>query len=64
MWNGAQEQMLTIFFPNPYLSERMKPQKPDWSRLALWNAMRCRYLPEAAAWSPEGVMSEDSWSGH
>lgn len=64
LWNGAQEQMLTIFFPNPYLSERMKPQKPDWSRLVLWNEMRCKYLPGAVAWSPEGVMSEDSWSGH
>ncbi len=64
MWNGNGEQMLTIFFPNPYLSDRMKPQKPDWSRLALWNEMRSKYLPGAVAWSPEGVMSEESWGGH
>ncbi|WP_447974043.1 DUF7676 family protein [Nitrospira sp. Kam-Ns4a] len=53
MWNGAGEQMLTVFFPNPYLNERMKPQKPDWSRLALWNEMRVKYLPGAVPWMPE-----------
>jgi hypothetical protein len=64
MWNGNLEQMLTIFFPNPYLSDRMKPQKPDWSRLALWNEMRCRFLSGAEPWSPNGIMSEESWGGH
>lgn len=52
MWNGAGEQMLTVFFPNPYLDERLKPQKPDWRRLALWNGMRLKYLPGATEWAP------------
>jgi len=53
MWNGAEEQMLTVFFPNPYLSERFKPQKPDWTKLALWNEMRRKYLPDATEWMPD-----------
>lgn len=64
MWNGNGEQMLTIFFPNPYLSDRMKPQKPDWSRLTLWNEMRCRFLTEVEPWSPHGIMSEEPSDGH
>ena len=53
MWNGANEQMLTVFFPHPYLNEHFKPQKPDWTRLRLWNEMRQQYLPGAKEWSPE-----------
>lgn len=52
IWNGAGEQMMTVFFPNPYLDERFKPQKPDWSRLALWNELRLKYLPGAMEWRP------------
>ena len=45
--NGAGEQMITFFLPSPYLSPAMKPLKvPDWGRLALWNALRARYLGE------------------
>ncbi len=43
MWNGAGEQMITIFFPNPYLSTDEKAQKPDWSRLQLWKDFKSRY---------------------
>src|SRR5262245_25871945 len=53
MWNGADEQMLTVFFPNPYLDDRFKPQKPDWSKLQLWNEMRRKYLPDAKDWMPD-----------
>ncbi|MBI4401885.1 MAG: hypothetical protein HY581_09665 [Nitrospirae bacterium] len=54
MWNGAGEQMLTVFFPNPYLDKQLKPQpQPDWSRLALWNTMRLKYLPGALEWMPK-----------
>lgn len=53
MWNGADEQMLTIFFPSPFLNERFKPQKPDWTKLQLWNGMRQKYLSGAKEWSPE-----------
>lgn len=64
MWNGASEQMLTVFLPNPYLSDRMKPQKPDWSRLSLWNGLRKKYLPGATEWSPRGMMHDEEWEGH
>lgn len=64
MWNGAGEQMLTVFFPNPYLDERFKPQKPDWSRLAFWNAMRMKYLSGATAWAPASDVDESIHCGH
>ncbi|MBX6368401.1 MAG: hypothetical protein IRZ04_10475 [Rhodospirillales bacterium] len=46
LYNGAGEQQVTVFFPNPFLSddgERVRAA-PDWSRLALWDAMRARLL--------------------
>ncbi len=45
MWNGRGEQMITIFFPNPWLSpDRARfVRTPDWSRLGLWMQMRERY---------------------
>jgi hypothetical protein len=45
MWNGRSEQMMTVFFPNPWLDpERMRPvRKPEWSRLVLWMDLRARY---------------------
>ncbi len=64
MWNGADEQMMTVFFPNPYLSDRFKFQKPDWTRLKLWNEMRQKYLPGATEWVPDVSMSDAIPSGH
>lgn len=60
MWNGRGEQMLTVFFPNPWLDgERMRfTATPDWARLDLWMRMRERYAgvpaepPPAAAAPP------------
>ena len=46
MWNGDDVQMCSFFLPNPFLDVRQRPQKPDWSRLALWNELRRRYLSE------------------
>jgi hypothetical protein len=44
LWNGLGEQMLTVFFPNPYLTDDQRFQKePDWSRLALWQQLRQKY---------------------
>ena len=45
MFNGACEQQLTIFLPNPFLSDDMQVLKyPDWSRLCLWDLLRASYL--------------------
>ncbi|MGE3542080.1 MAG: hypothetical protein AB7N91_32270 [Candidatus Tectimicrobiota bacterium] len=48
LWNGLGEQMITVFFPNPYLSDEMKIlREPDWSRLELWNSLRQQYTTAA-----------------
>jgi hypothetical protein len=46
LFNGKGEQQLTVLLPNPFLaSETDKVQRePDWSRLALWDALRARWL--------------------
>jgi hypothetical protein len=39
------EQTLTIYLPNPLLTEQMDyADPPDWSRLALWDHLRKCYL--------------------
>jgi hypothetical protein len=46
LFNGAGEQQLTILLPNPFLSpdgDKISPQ-PDWSRLALWDELRARWI--------------------
>lgn len=45
MFNGANEQQMTVFLPNPYLTVDQKILKePDFERLALWDHLRMRYL--------------------
>lgn len=45
LFNGKGEQQITIFLPNPFYSDAMKRlDAPDWSRLALWDELRRRYL--------------------
>ncbi len=46
LWNGAGEQMLTVFLPSPFLDDQLKRIEPDWSRLSLWNSLREKYLCE------------------
>jgi len=44
-FNGKNEQMLTIFLPNPLLSDCHKIAKqPDYTKLELWLLLRLRYL--------------------
>jgi hypothetical protein len=46
LYNGANEQQITVFLPNPFLdpeTDRFLPE-PDWSRLALWDALRARWF--------------------
>ncbi|MBV9521334.1 MAG: hypothetical protein JO010_00990 [Alphaproteobacteria bacterium] len=46
LFNGKDEQQITILLPNPFLHpETDKVRKvPDWSRLALWDRLRARWL--------------------
>lgn len=44
-YNGAGEQQMTVFLPNPLLTPEMKPARPpDFSRLALWDRLRADCL--------------------
>jgi hypothetical protein len=49
LFNGAGEQQMTIFFPNPFLDAETDKvlQVPDWSRLALWDEIRARWTGAA-----------------
>jgi hypothetical protein len=58
MWNGFDEQMTTIFLPNPRLSDDQKVLKePQWERLKLWFELRKRFLgePIPESFEPEAV---------
>ena len=46
LFNGAGEQQITVLLPNPFLdpdTDRFVAE-PDWSRLALWEKLRARWL--------------------
>jgi len=46
LFNGHGEQQTTILLPNPFLApdtDKVLPM-PDWSRLALWDQLRARWL--------------------
>ena len=44
LYNGRGEQQLTILLPNPFLEENRLLPSPDFTRLALWDTLRERYL--------------------
>jgi hypothetical protein len=45
LFNGHDEQQVTILLPNPFLTADDKVLKtPDWSRLELWDRLRARWL--------------------
>jgi hypothetical protein len=46
LFNGQDEQQATILLPNPFLSADSEKvlKVPDWSRLALWDQIRARWL--------------------
>src|SRR5919109_2119339 len=48
MWNGLGEQMITIYFPNPYFDKQGMLKEPQWERLQLWEQMRTQYAGAAA----------------
>jgi hypothetical protein len=44
LWNGLGEQMITIYFPNPWLDDAQeRAREPRWERTALWEDFRRRY---------------------
>jgi hypothetical protein len=45
MFNGADEQQITVWLPNPFLDDDQRElDAPDWSRLACWDHLRMQYL--------------------
>ena len=46
LYNGKDEQQLTVLLPNPFLAPETDTILPaaDWSRLALWDRLRARWL--------------------
>jgi hypothetical protein len=45
MFNGADEQQMTVFLPSPFLGDDGKPLRPPrWERLACWDDLRQRFL--------------------
>ena len=45
MFNGDGDQMMTVLLPNPFLDDADQVlDDPDWSRLALWDELRSRFL--------------------
>lgn len=46
LFNGKGEQQITILLPNPFLHPETDKilRTPDWSRLALWDHLRARWL--------------------
>jgi hypothetical protein len=46
LFNGANEQQMTVLLPNPFLHpETDRPlREPDWARLALWDKLRNRWF--------------------
>ena len=56
MWNGKDEPMISIFFPNPFLTDDDQiAERPDFARLAVWRAVTKRWLNrEPEAFDEEG----------
>lgn len=51
MANGADEPMITLFLPSPFLlPEDRIADTPDWSRLALWEEL----FPRLTGHAPDG----------
>jgi len=45
LFNGDGDQMMTVLLSNPFLSDDQQLlDEPDWSRLALWDDLRERFL--------------------
>lgn len=45
LFNGAGEQQINFLLPSPFLTDDQQIlSEPDWSRLALWDRLRKKYL--------------------
>lgn len=45
LFNGRDEQMMTIMLPNPFLTNDQQPRaEPAWGQLELWDRLRAKFL--------------------
>ncbi|MFI6908320.1 hypothetical protein ACIBKY_44160 [Nonomuraea sp. NPDC050394] len=45
LFNGRDEQLMTVLLPNPFLTDRQQIlDPPDFSRLAAWDELRATYF--------------------
>jgi len=44
LFNGADEQLMTVLLPNPFLDQDEMPCSPNWERLTLWDQLRAEFL--------------------
>lgn len=45
LFNGADEQQMTVLLPNPFLTETQQLRdEPDWTQLDAWDQLRAAYL--------------------
>lgn len=62
LWNGDDQPMIHLVFPNPYLKDDETPQfkNPDWDKLALWYAIQEKYLGIQVPWqrAPQSEASQ------
>lgn len=60
LFTHAGHQQLTVFLPNPFLTDEQKRlNPPDWGRLQAWNELRSGYLnlpPDPADQSGKGFV--------
>jgi len=50
LWNGHGEQMITVYFPNPWLDDGGgRLGEPRWERTALWEDLRARHAAAGPA---------------
>jgi hypothetical protein len=60
-WNGFGEQMMTVFLPNPRVSDDQKMLKePDWNRLEMYYALRNRLFGEPVP-SDYAAAANEEW---
>lgn len=45
LFNGRDEQMMTVMLPNPFLTnDQQMRDEPEWGQLELWDKLREKYL--------------------
>lgn len=64
LWNGYEEQMTTVFLPNPRIGDDHELLKtPDWARLDTYYRLRSQFLGEPMPADLEATAQQDLPAG-